>query len=240
MDNKPTEGESPTTNSKSTAPATQAKQLTNEEIARAMRAANNTGEIYSAVSGNLPKTPEQIKALVSELLTDAEKTFMVVGMILVVVEERDLLLRFGCRTVADFAKKVLGIADTTTRRYYLAAKTAILVKDHYPDLNQSQALALASIKASSDEELRDKALKVLAEANADEGPLTAAKVEKQIEKMKPKGEQDPHRAFLLGTLSAKEKVEKYAEDTEELNADQKAALTDFSASAQRVLEALTA
>ncbi|MGC9452153.1 MAG: hypothetical protein ACP5I4_11985 [Oceanipulchritudo sp.] len=196
---------------------------------------------YDFLEANMGNDPHEVRTLGMTLTSGADNYCILVGSYLLHLEAKGLDLALGRRSAMEFATKDLGFSETTARRNMKAAKLAIMVREEFPELNQSQALALEGIKASSDEEARKIALKVLKKAKEVDGVLSARKIAEAINSLQVSSggtQKDPHREFLLGTLGAKETAEQKLTDQTNLSDDQKQALSDYAKAAQRVLELL--
>lgn len=196
---------------------------------------------YDFLGKNMGRSPRELREAGHSLASGAANYGILTGIYLNQVDETGLCLALGHRSAVEFATKGLGLSETSARRYMTAAKLAILVREEYPDLNQSQALALGGIKADSDAEARKEVLKVLKKATENGTPLTADGITQAIDELNPNtasSAKDPNKEFLYGTLDAKERAEKTLASAKDLKPEQKQALEDYSKAAQRVLETM--
>lgn len=204
----------------------------------------SVAELVELNRNNLPGTFEEAQQQVEQLSQSADAKYMRVGAHILAVELEARFYRYGYGSKADYAEDGLGLASTTWRRYYDAAKVGYALRDLDQRLLMGHCLALADLRVKNEQELLEKAPDVIANAMA-EGPLTAESLKAAVLEangVKSSGDggddalKKANRRLRLIYNAKKALTEESV--SKDMNKEQKAALEEYSKAATKMLQVL--
>lgn len=200
----------------------------------------SVAELVELNRKNLPGTVEEAQQQVSQWAKSADTQYMRVGAHILAVELENRFFRYGCGGKSEYAEEKLGLASTTWRRYYDAAKIGFALRGLDQKLLMGHCLELANLRVKDEKELKDKAPKVIAEAMKD-GSLTAPSLKAAV--AKENGDDDSgsgdgidkeaRRRLKLVYDAKKTFNDKKLKAT--MNEEQKAAWDEYTKAAEKLL-----
>lgn len=200
----------------------------------------SVAELVDLNRKNLPGTVEEAQQQVSQWSKKADTLFMRIGAHILAVELEKRFYRYGCGGKSEYAEEKLGLASSTWRRYYDAAKIGFALRGLDQKLLMGHCLELANLRVKDERELKEKAPKIIAEAMKD-GSLTAPSLKRVV--AKENGDEDSDSSDGIDKKTGRRLKlihdAKKAFDEEKLkagmNEEQKAALAEYTKAAEKLL-----
>ena len=203
----------------------------------------SVAELVELHRKSLPGTFEEAREQVEQLSQSADAKFMRVGAHILAVELEARFYRYGYGSKADYAEVGLGLASTTWRTYYTAAKIGYALRDLDRKLGMGHCLALGNLRVKNEQELLDKAPDIIAKATKD-GTLTVLGLQAVVadankgKKTQGESEGDKKTKRRLKLIYDAKRALTEESVSDDMNEEQKAAMEEYTKAATKMLQIL--